>query len=171
MIAWFGVSVEIKGVRIINELFKLVCDKPFVNALIYIVGAATILNTTFISMLALSRFAYGLGKNHQNEYFSAVNERFHTPHNSIYVVFLVVSVFLLVGGFQYSAVLTNVFLVLFMCLLMASVMVLRIRKPDSQRPFRIPLNISNVPVPIAIGICMVLFYIYKLPMLLTSDLE
>lgn len=163
LIALLALSMNIQGPRVINDLFNNLIQHPLTNPIIYAIGAATIFNTTFISILALSRFVYGISKDHKIPMLTQINHRFQTPHNAILAVFITVCFFLILGNFEYSVILTNTFLIMFMLFLMTSVIILRKKQAERNRPFKIPFNIANVPVPVIIGILMVIFYAVYIP--------
>ncbi len=168
LIAVIALSLKIKAFRPINDITQILFKVPFAEHIIHFIGLVTILNTTFISMLALSRFIYGLSKEKFiPEVLADVNERYRTPHYSILIVFIVVSLLLLVKKFELSAIYTNIFLVSFLVLFYITLIVLRFKKPDVVRPFKVPLNIKNIPVPIVIGILGCIFYITQIPQMIS----
>lgn len=168
LIAIIALSLKITAFRPINEIAETLFKIPFTGNLIYFIGLITILNTTFISMLALSRFIYGLSKEKfMPDVLSTVNEKYRTPHYSILVVFIIASVLLLINNFELSAIFTNICLVLFLLIFYTTLIILRIKKPDVERPFKIPFNIKNIPIPIVIGIVMVIFYITQIPKMIS----
>ncbi len=168
LIAVIALSLKIEAFRPINDIVKVLFNIPFADHIIHIIGLVTILNTTFISMLALSRFIYGLSKEKFiPDALSEVNEKYRTPHYSILLVFVITSLLLLVKKFELSALYTNICLVIFLTLFYITLIILRFKKPDIHRPFKVPLNIKNVPIPIVIGILGCIFYIVQMPQMIS----
>ncbi len=165
LIGAIAIGMNIPAFRPINEMFKRIYSAPLMNIIVFVIGLITIFNTTFISMLALSRYIYGLARKKENfipESLAAVNEKYKTPHYSIFVVFVLVIAALLLGSFEKSTVVTNVFLMIFMSILTIAAIMLRYTRPNMPRPFKIPLNIGNFPMPsvvllgLILGFCIVL---------------
>ncbi len=168
LIAVIALSLKIEAFRPINDIVKVLFNIPFADHIIHIIGLVTILNTTFISMLALSRFIYGLSKEKFiPDALSEVNEKYRTPHYSILLVFVITSLLLLVKKFELSALYTNICLVIFLTLFYITLIILRFKKPDIHRPFKVPFNIKNIPIPIVIGIIGCIFYIVHIPQMIT----
>lgn len=160
LILAIALSMGVSGHRPLNEIIQHMFNMPALNMVTFVVGIVTIFNTTFISMLALSRFIYGLAKDSEKpSIFAEVNERFRTPHNAILLVFVVSALLLVVGSFEYSVVVTNIFLMGFSLLLLIAVIALRVKEPDAKRPFRIPGDVYGIPVAAVLGIVIVVLYL------------
>jgi basic amino acid/polyamine antiporter, APA family len=125
------------------------------EALRYVVGgvaAVMLVAGANASMLGLSRLAYSLATNRQIP--SAVG-RLH-PRRATPVVVIAIAAILaaglvlpedldfLVGIYAFGATLA-------FTLAHLSVIVLRYREPDRDRPYRMPLSIGRLPVPAALG--------------------
>ncbi len=165
-IALIVIGTGVASKKPINELFQYFIDTHFTKIIIYALGLLTIFNTTFISILALSRFLYGIAKTNKQWDtfgFADINSQFHTPHKCVLLVFCITALFLLVGRFESAAVWTNTFLIIYILLLMLAVLVLRFKKPDDERPFRIPLSAYNIPIPVIVGLGIVFFYLTQIP--------
>jgi len=164
MIALTVLRLGILSKKPMNELFQYFWDSDVTRVGIYTLGILTIFNTTFISMLALSRFLYGLAHK-KNKWLENVNEKFRTPHNCILLVFILSALFLLIGNFESATIWTNIFLIVFLLILMLSVIVLRVTRSDRKRPFKIPLSVgegiagAGIPLPIIAGVVMIGVYV------------
>src|SRR5436190_5136786 len=132
------------------------------DALVYLVGiggAITLIGGAQGAMLGLSRLAYLLATNRQ---IPSALGRLHPVRSTPYVVIVLgalVAVVLvipldlefLVAAYAFGSLLAFTIAHL-------SVIVLRFREPDRDRPYRIPLSIgvrgSSVPVPAVVGTAM-----------------
>ena len=115
-------------------------------------AAATLIAGGNSAMLGLSRLAYALATNRQ---IPSLVGRLH-PTRSTPVVVIVIAAFIagglaftedaefLIGTFAFGALLG-------LTIAHLSIIVLRYREPDRDRPYRMPLNIGRFPVPAAIG--------------------
>lgn len=144
----------------ITQIFKEFVDARY-SILVTIIGIVIVLNTFFISLISLSRFCYSLSLDGRLPHLlSDVNPQFQTPHNAVITVFLVIAVVLMLVSGERSAMFANMFFLGFMCLLMSAVIILRFKRPDDKRSFKVPFSIRKVPVLMVIGIVICLFYLY-----------
>src|SRR5579875_22324 len=89
--------------------------------------------------------------------FAAVHPRFKTPHRSTLLVGIVIS---LVAAFTPITMLekmVNIGTLMAFVMVCAAVMVLRLRRPHVERPFRTPLLFVFGPLGIAVNLVMMLF--------------
>lgn len=143
----------------ITQIFRQFISKDY-SISITILGIIIIVNTLFISLISLSRFMYSLSQEGiLPSYLQEINKDFHTPHNAIITVFLIMTAIILLLSGEKCAMFTNIFFLLFSICLMASVIILRIYKPDIERPFRVPFNIQNIPIPMCFGIIIAMSYL------------
>jgi APA family basic amino acid/polyamine antiporter len=169
LISMIAISLNIKSIRPIDEIARTLFHHPIVGWAIYCIGIVTIFNTSFISTLALSRFIYGLSKQgFVPSVFSRVNENFQTPHNSILLVFMIVSAMLLVGNFETSVIINNACLMLYLLFMYLTIIVLRKKFSDKKRPFRVPFNVNDIPIPIVLGLLFIIGYIVFVPYMLNN---
>lgn len=151
-----------KSVMPIQTMYKYIIGSHNASYLkiIYFAGIIIVLNAFFVCMVSFSRFLYGLAKDNKLPHIlSQVNNRFNTPHNAILTTFILISVALLVGNGEHTAAFSNLFFLVFLIILCASVVILRHKKPDHIRPFKIPMSISNIPLPLIFGIIISIAYI------------
>lgn len=124
--------------------------------IVTVVGICIVLNTAFIGTISMSRFIYGLSKDGQlPSFLDDVNPRFKTPHNAIIAVFIAFAVTLLVYNPEKTALLSNLFFLIFMIVMMANVIILRIKQPEKERPFKI----KGMTILMSLGILLCMFYI------------
>jgi basic amino acid/polyamine antiporter, APA family len=64
--------------------------------------------------------------------------------------------FALIGKIETVAMIANIFIFITFIVVNLSVIRLRIKDKDSERPFRIPINIKGIPVISVLGILMTL---------------
>lgn len=149
-----------KSVMPIAKIFEYMMGSGAYLKLIYMIGLFIVLNTFFVCIISLSRFIYGLskeGKLHPS--LSSINDRFHTPHNAIIAVFVAIGCALLVESGEKTAMISNIFFLMFMVILGMALIILRLNKPDLVRPFKVPGSIGKIPVLVALGILTYIFYI------------
>jgi len=116
-------------------------------------------NTVLLLLLAGSRIVYGMSKFRSlPRILGKVHPRTRTPWVSIVVVVLAAVVFLFVGDLEFLASANNYTLFLSFIFINASVLILRYTSPELKRPFRIPLNIKNIPLLSVFGLltCIIL---------------
>lgn len=116
-------------------------------------------NTVLLLLLAGSRIVYGMAEFHSlPRVLGKVHPRTGTPWVSIVVVGLAAVVFLFLGNLEFLASANNYTLFLSFIFINASVLILRYTSPELNRPFRIPLNIKNIPILSVFGLvtCIIL---------------
>ena len=116
-------------------------------------------NTVLLLLLAGSRIVYGMAaSNSLPLILRKVHPRTRTPWISIIVVGIVAIAFLFLGNLGFLASATNYTLFLSFIFINASVVILRYTSPELNRPFRIPLNIKNLPLLPVFGLitCIIL---------------
>ncbi|MDI6725004.1 MAG: APC family permease [Methanobacterium sp.] len=116
-------------------------------------------NTVLLLLLAGSRIVYGMSaSNSLPLILRKVHPRTRTPWISIIVVGIVAIAFLFLGNLGFLASATNYTLFLSFIFINASVVILRYISPELNRPFRIPLNIKNLPLLPVFGLitCIIL---------------
>lgn len=117
-------------------------------ALVAILAASILLIATNAGLLGISRLTYNLSSHKQLPgMLSKVHPRFRTPYFAI-ILFSLITLLMLVPGFFSEAFFSDLgALYVFGSLLCfglahASILALRIRKPDLPRPFKLGLNIK-----------------------------
>lgn len=134
---------------------------PGVHTFMSFVGFVIIFNCFFVVMISQSRYVYGLAK---DGYLPHVLSKIHpitfTPINAILINLIVMTLAMFVKHGEISASLAVVMFLLFMSLIHITVIVLRKKAPQKERPFQVPWNIQNVPVPLIIGIGINVIFIY-----------
>lgn len=109
-------------------------------------------NTVLITMVAVSRQAYGMAKEGSlPRMFAAVHEKTRTPWIAIGATLAVSLLFALIGKIGLIANLTDIFLFLTFAAVNFSLIVLRYKLPSARRPFRCPGNIGKLSVVALLG--------------------
>ena len=114
-------------------------------------------NTILSNMLGSSRIIFSMASEiNFLKILSRVSERRRTPVFALIVIALVMAAFSLIGAIETIASVTNIFIFTAFFFVNLSVVVLRRRAPDASRPYRIPLNIRNIPIPSVAGMALTL---------------
>ncbi|MDD5096625.1 MAG: amino acid permease [Candidatus ainarchaeum sp.] len=140
-----------------DVVFPLLGEYSFLFALIALASTA---NTVLICLITASRLSYGMAKGSSlPKTLGRVNRRFCTPHYSVLFSFAVAALFLLLANMVIIAEVTNFAALLAFFLINLAVIGLRISRPGTRRPFRIPLSVANVPIPAVLGALASLFLV------------
>ena len=128
------------------------------GGIVSVLGFLILLNSAFIGILSASRFVYGLSKDGRlPSILDDVNARFKTPHNAVMAVFLAMSLALLIHHPEVCASMANMFFLVFMAIMMISVIILRYKKKDVPRPFKIPSGTLLMGIGVVICVCYIAF--------------
>jgi len=124
-------------------------------------------NTILSNMLGSSRVILNISQEtNLMRPFARVSKKYQTPVAALILILIVMGAFALIGKIEIIAMIANFFIFITFLFVNTSVILLRTKKPDQKRPFRIPINIRNVPVISVIGIVLTLilmgFNIYSL---------
>jgi len=130
--------------------------------LVAVLAATILLIATNAGLLGISRLAFSLGAHRQMpSTLSRVHTRFRTPYISI-ILFCLMALLLLIPGFFISdffeslGALYTFGSLLSFALAHASVLVLRVKKPGLERPFKLSFNIKvkgyEIPLTAVIGL-------------------
>lgn len=118
------------------------------SPLVAILAATILLTATNAGLLGISRLAFNLSRHGQlPETFGRIHHRFRTPYVAI-ILFCLVAIFMLSPGFFNPDFFTDLgALYVFGSLLCfalahASILGLRVKKPELSRPFKLGLNIA-----------------------------
>jgi len=141
----------------------LVLLRDVLKPLIAILAGTILLIATNAGLIGISRLAFSLGKHKLiPPALSRIHPRFKTPYISI-ILFSVIAVLILIPGFFEANVFKNMgalyavgSLLAFM-FAHASIISLRIRRPDLRRPFKLGGNIKikgrELPISAVLGFC------------------
>lgn len=113
-------------------------------------------NSLLSNMLGASRITYGMAKENGIKLLEKVSSKRGTPIPALILVALCTCAFSLIGKVETVALIANLFVLSTFVLVNVSVIYLRIKDPDRERPFKIPGNIKNIPVISIFAILMIL---------------
>jgi APA family basic amino acid/polyamine antiporter len=133
---------------------------PWVMVAVSLAAITGITSVLFANMLAGARIGFALSRDGLIPgWFSAVHERYRTPYRATLV--LGVATAAAAGLFPLTTVaeLVNFGMLAAFAVICAAVILLRRRRPDLKRSFRVPF----VPLVPAIGVVFSLWLIYGLP--------
>lgn len=121
--------------------------RSILNPLVAVLAATILLTATNAGLLGISRLSYNLSSHNQvPEHLGRIHQRFRTPYIGI-IFFCAISVLMLTPGFfsdQFFSDLGALYVFgSLLCFFMAhaSILALRIKKPELPRPFRLHLNV------------------------------
>lgn len=104
-------------------------------------------NTVLISLIVASRMIYGMANDAAfPTVFSKVHEKTKTPWIAILIMLFLSMFFILLENIDFVANLTSLGVFFTFALVNLSVIWLRYKKQDFNRPFKTPLNIGKFPV-------------------------
>ncbi len=136
--------------------------RAFLAPLVAVLAATILLTATNAGLLGISRLTYNLSSHNQlPAYLGKVHNRFRTPFVAI-TFFCIISILLLIPGFFSEAFFSELgALYVFGSLLCfalahASILILRIKKPELQRPFKLRFNLpfkgKKLPITTLLGL-------------------
>lgn len=157
------VAVAIVGVSVLGPEGLAGSDQPLTAVMeraiggvaVDVVGAialATTANTVLLASTAGSRMLYSMANTGQLHRRFAVIHQGRAPRFSVTVVMVTAIVLALLGGVELLAEASNALVYVMFLVVNAVVIILRRRRPDAERPFRIPGDVGWFPVLPAIGI-------------------
>lgn len=116
------------------------------------------------SIMAASRYMFTLSRDAPlPDMLSDVNEKLRTPHNAVLVTGILIATWSFLGTMEKTAGITATVYLFAFILVNISLIMLRRKKPDLKRPFKVP----GYPVTPAVGAlaCAVLYFQLKLTMI------
>lgn len=114
-------------------------------------------NTILSNMIGSSRVLFGMSKETKFlKPFSFLSPKRKTPVTALILILFITCCFALIGNIETVALITTLFIFVTFIVVNFSVIVLRVKEKDMKRPYRIPLNIKNIPVISVLGIIMTL---------------
>ncbi|NEU07736.1 amino acid permease [Flavihumibacter sp. R14] len=114
-------------------------------------------NTILSNMLGSSRVILNISEETKLlNRFATVSKKRKTPVAALLLILIVMSTFSLIGKIEVIAMIANFFIFITFLFVNLSVILLRSKEFDRERPFRIPINIKNVPVISVVGIVLTL---------------
>jgi APA family basic amino acid/polyamine antiporter len=119
-------------------------------------------NTVLIMLVVGSRMIYGMAKEGAfPRVLSRVDPKKDTPRLAIAVTMLVSILFLFIGDLELVAALTSFGAFITFAFVNISLIYIRYRRAELERPFRAPLNINRFPVTGFLGLLTCLFFVLQ----------
>lgn len=110
-------------------------------------------NTILSNMVGSSRVLLNISKETKAlKLFSYVSPKRKAPLVALVLILLLMVAFALIGNIEMIARIATVFIFVTFIVVNLSVIVLRVRQKEMPRPYRIPLNIKNIPLISVFGI-------------------
>jgi APA family basic amino acid/polyamine antiporter len=120
-------------------------------------------NTMLLLLVAASRMIYGMAKSEALPRFLAwVYPARQTPVRAIALSMLLAAAFAMTGELAFVAGATNFAVYVAFISVCISLVVLRYRRPEAQRPFRTPLTLGRLPLLPVAGVALVLLQVANL---------
>lgn len=114
-------------------------------------------NTILLNMLGASRVLLNMSKEIKLlNRFAYLSSKRRTPVTLLVVILIIMSSVALTGNIETIARIATVFIFITFILVNLTVIVLRIKEKELPRPYRVPLNIKNIPVLSVLGLLMIL---------------
>lgn len=164
MIVYLLVGVSVVSVIPFSELAQ--SQSPLADVLLQTYGKSGVVtisiialfatsNTILSNMIGSSRVLLEMAPEtpfiHKLSFISP-NKK--TPVVALLSVFILSLLFAQIGNIEQIARVSTVFIFMAFTLIHLAVIVLRVKNKDLNRPFRIPLNYRNVPIPTVLGLFM-----------------
>jgi len=112
-------------------------------------------NTILSNMLGSSRVLLNMSQETKTfKMLSYVSPKRKTPLATLILILIIMCGFVFIGDIEVIARIATIFIFATFIIVNLSVIVLRIREKDITRPYRIPVNIKNIPVISVVGIMM-----------------
>lgn len=125
--------------------------------IISVIALFSTTNTILSNMLGSSRVLLYLGKESVRlKWLSVVSSKRQTPVFALILVAGMMIAFAAIGKLETVALIANFFIFITFLFVNISVIVLRRKQPGTKRPYKVPLNIRNFPVPCIVGVLLTL---------------
>jgi basic amino acid/polyamine antiporter, APA family len=122
-------------------------------AIISVIALFATSNTILSNMIGSSRVLWNMSQETKLlRPFSFISAKRKTPVTSLLAVLLVMAAFALIGEIETIARIATIFIFIAFILVNLSVVVLRVKEKNLRRPYRVPFNIKNIPLPSVLGI-------------------
>jgi APA family basic amino acid/polyamine antiporter len=171
---YFGVSAVITGMErypsidenaAVAVAFRRLAEQENspvlrVSAALIATGAlAGITSVILISFLSQARIFLAMARDGllPPSIFGAIHPRFRTPHRSTILTGIILCVVTALTPIDVLFNMVNIGTLLAFVIVCAAVLILRIRRPDADRPFRCPVVYVLAPLGILINLSMMLF--------------
>lgn len=125
--------------------------------IISVIALFSTTNTILSNMLGSSRVLMELGDdNRWLSFFAYVSPKRKTPVTALIIVAILTACFAFIGRLEQVALIANFFIFLTFLAVNTFAISLRFTQPKTKRPYRIPFNLKNVPIPSVLGVLLTL---------------
>lgn len=128
-------------------------------------------NTILSNMIGSSRVLLDMGK--ENRFLrklAHVSSKRKTPVAALVFILVVMIAFALIGDIEIIARIATIFIFITFILVNLAAIVLRKKEKDTERPYRMPFNLGNMPLFSILGIILTLFLLaYNVYSLATGE--
>ena len=115
-------------------------------------------STVLLVILATSRLAYGMADEKSlPKIFKYVSKRTSTPSVSIFILMVLTMFFIVLKDISFAAAITDYAIFITFFVVDASVIVLRYKKSEIKRMFKVPCNIGKFPVLPVVGMGLIVW--------------
>jgi basic amino acid/polyamine antiporter, APA family len=157
-----GASALAASPRPLADVLSATLGSGWADGIVVIAIISTV-NTTLISLTAASRLLYGMASTGAvPRRFGQVNRLTRTPLLAMLACASVALPVVLVGDIVLIASITDFAVYTVFLAVNATVILLRVRRPDVPRPFRTPLSIGRVPLLPVLGFAAVVVMLLQL---------
>jgi len=133
---------------------------PGSSSILTFIALFATLNTVLIILVVTSRMFYGIAKNTKIfRPLSLVHPKRRTPWVAVFVTMFLVMALTLIGNVNFVALAADLGAFLIFFTVNVSLIVLRYKKPEVERPFKVPLNVGKFPIIPAMGTLTRLFMV------------
>ena len=120
-------------------------------------------NTVLIMLLVASRITYGMASSYSLPGILAkVHPSRRTPWVAVFTLMILSMLFVLAGDIAFLAKIANFTIFLIFIMVNAALILLRYKKPEMTRHFRVPLTIGRLPLLPLAGIAFCIFMLSQL---------
>ncbi len=135
-----------------------IASKSFGNTGVIIISVIALFatsNTILSNMIGSSRVLLSMSSESKIlKPLAIVSSKRKTPVMALIIVLVVTAAFALIGDIETIARISTLFIFTAFILINLSVVVLRVKDKNLKRPYRIPLNIKNIPITSVLGIIL-----------------
>jgi APA family basic amino acid/polyamine antiporter len=158
------ILVSVSAVRILSwqeldssvaplaEVVKKALGQEWHFVILFIALFATI-NTVLIMLVSGSRILYGIARDKSlPSVFGTIHQKRKTPWVAIIVIGVLSTMFIFAGDISTVANISVFAIIMVFILVNFSLIWLRFKEPNVERPFKVPLNVKKFPILPALGI-------------------
>ncbi|MDF3028340.1 MAG: hypothetical protein K0S23_2647 [Fluviicola sp.] len=114
-------------------------------------------NTILSNMIGSSRVLLHVGEENKKwKWLSVVSSKRKTPVFALILVAGLMIAFAAIGKLETVALIANFFIFITFLFVNISVIVLRVKQPNTARPYKVPLGIYKIPIPSLLGVLLTL---------------